>query len=177
LIYGVTWILGRALQIDVAQWTGQLLDNLVNRVLFQVLSFLKAFAFFFAIIMTIWYGIQMVRALDKEEMVKSARTWIVNIVIALVLIKVIDFIFFIAQDVSFVSKAKNFMISVSRIIWYVVWALMVFMLIYTWYKYIAAQGDEAKVKDAKNTITTILYVVLIIFLFLLVARQVIAQFA
>ena len=177
LIYGVTWILGRALQIDVVQWSQQLLDNLVNRVLFQVLAFLKAFAFFFAIVMTVWYGIQMIRAGDKEEGIKSAKKWIANVLVALVLIKVIDFIFFIAQDVQFVSKAKNFMLSMARIIWYIIGVAMVFTLIYTWFKYISAQGDESKVKDAKNTVTTMFYVVLVIFLFLLVARQIIAQFA
>ncbi len=177
LVYGVTWILGRALQIDVVQWSQGFMQNLVWRVLFQILSFLKAFAFFYAIVMTIWYGIQMVRALDKEDAIKSARSGIINILAALVFIKVVDFIFFIAQDVAFASRAKQFMLNVARVMWYILWAIMVFVLIFTWFKYVSAQWDEAKVKDAKNTVMNIFYVVLIIFLFLLVAWQVIAEFA
>lgn len=177
LVYGVTWILGKALQIDVVQWSQGFLQNLVWRVLFQILSFLKAFAFFYAIVMTIWYGIQMMRALDKEDAIKSAKTWLINILAALVFIKVVDFVFFIAQDVAFASRAKQFMLSAARIIWYLLGALMVFTLIFAGFKYVSAQGDEAKVKDAKNSIMSIFYVVLIIFLFLLVAWQVIAEFA
>lgn len=177
LVYGVTWILGRALQIDVVQWSQGFMQNLVWRVLFQILSFLKAFAFFYAIVMTIWYGIQMVRALDKEDVIKSARSGIINILAALVFIKVVDFIFFIAQDVAFASRAKQFMLTVARVMWYLLWAIMVFVLIYAWFKYVSAQWDESKVKDAKNTVMNIFYVVLVIFLFLLVAWQVIAEFA
>ena len=177
LVYGVTWILGKALQIDVVQWSQGFLQNLVWRVLFQILSFLKAFAFFYAIVMTIWYGIQMMRALDKEDAIKSAKNGLINILAALVFIKVVDFVFFIAQDVAFASRAKQFMLSAARIIWYLLGALMVFTLIFAGFKYVSAQGDEAKVKDAKNSIMSIFYVVLIIFLFLLVAWQVIAEFA
>lgn len=177
LVYGVTWILGRALQIDVVQWSQGFMQNLVWRVLFQILSFLKAFAFFYAIVMTIWYGIQMVRALDKEDVIKSARSGIINILAALVFIKVVDFIFFIAQDVAFASRAKQFMLTVARVMGYLLWAIMVFVLIYAWFKYVSAQWDESKVKDAKNTVMNIFYVVLVIFLFLLVAWQVIAEFA
>lgn len=182
LIYGVTWILGRWLAITDLTWASpnasdNFVNNLLGRVIFQILAFLKAFAFFYAIVITIWYGFLMVRALDKEESLKSARRWIVNVLLALVFIKVIDFVFFIAQDQNFISKAKTFMLTIARGVWYVLGAMMVLTLIYTWFKYVSAQWDEAKVKDAKNTLSTIFYVVLIIFLFLLVAWQVIAEFA
>ena len=81
-----------------------------------MLAFLKAFAFFYAIIITIWYGFNMIRALDKEDTLKNAKRGLVNVLLALVFIKVIDFVFFIAQDVSFISRAKNFMITIARII-------------------------------------------------------------
>ncbi len=177
LVYGVTWILGKALQIDVVQWSQWFLQNLIWRVIFQILSFLKAFAFFYAIVITIWYGIQMVRAMDKEDTIKHAKTGIINVMAALVFIKVVDFVFFIAQDVSFASRAKQFMLNAARVVWYILGAIMVFTLIFAWFKYLTAQGDEAKVKDAKSSVMNIFYVILIIFLFLLVAWQVIAEFA
>jgi Type IV secretion system pilin len=138
---------------------------------------LKAFAFFLAIIMTVWYGVQLIKAMDKEDAIKTARTGIINVLSTLVFIKVIDFIFFIAQDVSFVSKAKNFMINIARIAGYILGAAMVFALIYAGYKYLSAQGDEKEVGQAKKTITSMFYVVLIVFLFLLVGWQLIATFA
>lgn len=181
LVYGVTWILWRWLAITdlgaTPNASGTFVDNLVWKVIFQVLAFLKAFAFFYAIIITIWYGFNMIRALDKEDTLKNAKRGLINVLLALVFIKVIDFVFFIAQDVSFISRAKNFMISIARVIGYILGAVMVLTLIYTWFKYISAQWDEAKVKDAKNSLTTIFYIVLIIFLFLLVSWQVIAEFA
>jgi hypothetical protein len=69
------------------------------------------------------------------------------------------------------------MFNIAKALWYILWAVMVFTLIYTGFKYLTAQWDESKVKDAKNILSTIFYVVLIVFLFLLVARQVIAEFA
>lgn len=182
LVYGVTWILGRWLAITDLSWpsanaSNNFVDNLVGRVIFQILAFLKAFAFFYAIVITIWYGFNMIRALDKEDTLKNAKRWLINVLLALVFIKVIDFVFFIAQDMSFVSKAKQFMITIARAFGYILGATMVISLIFTWFKYVSAQWDEAKVKDAKNTLSTIFYVVLIIFLFLLVAWQVIAEFA
>ena len=54
---------------------------------------------------------------------------------------------------------------------------MVIALIYAGYKYISAQGDEKEVGQAKKTVVSIFYVILILFLFLLVAWQLIAEFA
>ena len=181
LVYWVTWILWKWLAIDNLTWTDpnaswNFLQNFIWRVLFQVLSFLKAFAFFWAIVMIIWYGFQLVRALDKEDAIKTAKKWIVNVLLALIFIKVIDFIFFIAQDVTFVSKAKQFIFNTAKALWYILWVVIVWTLIYTWFKYLSAGGDEAKVKWAKETAINIFYVVLIMFLFLLVAWQVIAEF-
>lgn len=181
LIYWVTSILGSSLSIGNLWWWAEyasniFVSNVTTRIIFQVLTFLKAFAFFYAIVIVIWYWLLMIRALDKEDAIKSAKTGLVNVIVALIFIKVIDFVFFIAQDVSFASRLKQFLLSLSRAVGYILWAVMVLSLIYAWYKYISAQWDESKVKDAKNVLTTIFYVILIIFLFLLVAWQVIAQF-
>ena len=83
--------------------------------MFQVLGFLKAFAFFYAIVMTIRYGIQFMKALEKEDQIKTAKKGITNVLMALIFIKVIDFIYFIAQSGQFVSKAKNFMLNIARV--------------------------------------------------------------
>jgi hypothetical protein len=51
--------------------------------------------------MTIWYGVQFMKALEKEDAIKTARKGITNVLTALIFIKVIDFVYFIAQSGSF----------------------------------------------------------------------------
>lgn len=116
------------------------------------------------------------RALEEEAKIKAGRTGIVNVIVALILIKIIDFIYYIAQQQNFGSQFQSFLVNTARIAAYVLGAAMVLMLIRGGVKYLTAQGDEAKVKDAQKIITTSFFVILIIFLFLLVAYQVIAEF-
>lgn len=116
------------------------------------------------------------RALEEESKIKAARTGIINVIVALILIKIIDFIYYLAQQQNFASQFQNFLVNTARIAAYVLGSIMVIMLIYGGVKYITASGDEAKVKDAQKIITTSFFVILIIFLFLLIAYQVIAEF-
>ena len=90
---------------------------------------MKAAAFFYAIIMFIYYGFQFMRAMEEEAKIKSARTGLINVIAALVLIKVIDFIFFIAQQQDFGSRIQDFLVNTSRIAAYVLGAAMVLALI------------------------------------------------
>lgn len=175
-IWGVTWVFGTALQLGTVQGTQWLLTNLQNNVLFQVLAFLKGLAFFYAILMFIYYGFQFMRALEDEGKIKAARMGIVNVIVSLILIKIIDFIYYIAQQQNFGSQFQSFLVNTARISAYVLGAIMVLMLIRWGVKYLTAQGDEAKVKDAQKIITTTFFIILILFLFLLVAYQVVAEF-
>ena len=65
--------------------------------------------------MVIYYGFQFMRALEEESKIKAARTGIVNVIVALVLIKIIDFIFFIAQQQDFGTQIQDFIINAARI--------------------------------------------------------------
>lgn len=126
--------------------------------------------------MVIYYGFQFMRALEEEGKIKAARTGLINVIVSLVLIKIIDFIFFIAQQQDFGSRLQNFIVDAARIAAYVLGAGMVLALIRGGVRYLTAQGDDEKVKDAKKIITTIFFIILTIFLFLLVVYQVIAEF-
>ena len=64
--------------------------------------------------MVIYYGFQFMRALEEESKIKAARTGIVNVIVALVLIKIIDFIFFIAQQQDFGTQIQDFIINAAR---------------------------------------------------------------
>lgn len=126
--------------------------------------------------MFIYYGFQFMRALEEEAKIKAVRVGIINVIVSLILIKIIDFIYYIAQQQNFGTQFQQFIVNTARIAAYALGSIMVLMLIWGGVKYITAQGDEAKVKDAYKIITTSFFVILTIFLFLLVAYQVVAEF-
>lgn len=129
LVRGAVWILGTALKVGTIQGSQGLLSNLQNNLLFQVLAFLKGFAFFYAIIMFLYYGFQFMRALEEESKIKAARTGILNVITALIVIKIIDFIFYIAQQQDFGDRLQQFVLNAARIGAYVLGAGMVLALI------------------------------------------------
>lgn len=69
------------------------------------------------------------RALEEEAKIKAARTGIINVIVSLVLIKIIDFIFYIAQQQNFGSRIEEFLVDTARIAAYVLGAGMVLALI------------------------------------------------
>ncbi|MBP6910133.1 hypothetical protein KBC03_00855 [Patescibacteria group bacterium] len=79
--------------------------------------------------MFLYYGFQFMRALEEESKIKAAKTGIINVIVALVLIKIIDFIFFIAQQQNFGSRMQEFLVNTARIAAYVLGAGMVLALI------------------------------------------------
>jgi len=79
--------------------------------------------------MFIYYGFEFMRALEDEAKIKAARTGIINVIAALVLIKIIDFIFFIAQQQDFGSRMQTFIVNAARIAGYILGILMVLALI------------------------------------------------
>jgi uncharacterized membrane protein YesL len=84
--------------------------------IFNFISFIKAGAFFVAILLIIYHGLQIIRAYEKEDKLTEARKAIVNILAVLVLIKVIDYIYVIAYDGGFKTKAVTFIIEVSKLL-------------------------------------------------------------
>ncbi|USN56221.1 MAG: hypothetical protein H6766_03995 [Candidatus Peribacteria bacterium] len=84
------------------------------------MAFFKAMSFFAAIIALVIAGYRMMHAMGHEEQLKSARNGIINVVIALVLMKVIDFIYLLAMDTTFFDQARTLIIKVSRILGYAV---------------------------------------------------------
>jgi hypothetical protein len=70
-----------------------------------VIGFLKAAAFFAAIIFMVYYGYRMMNSFDREERLKNARTGILNVIMALIFIKIIDYLYYIAQIGDFKNQA------------------------------------------------------------------------
>ncbi len=177
LIFGVTWILWTVLNIGDVKWSSQLVDSLQNNLFFQILSFFKVLAFFAAIIMLVVSGFRMMSAMDKSDKVKIAQKWAINVVIALVMIKVIDYIFYIAQTPAFGAKAADMIINVAIVLGWVLGSLFVLALLYAGYLLITSSGKEDAMKKAKSVIINIFIIAVVIFLFLLLVYQIFNEFA
>lgn len=153
-----------------------LLDNISNNLLFQILAFLKAFAFFVAVVMMIVYGYQMVSAMDAEDKLKKARQGIVNVLVALVLIKVIDFVYFIAQEQDFQSRATDFIITTAKVFLWLLGAAFTMMVIVAGFQLVVGAGKAESFNKLKSVATAILMGSIVIFMFLLIIYQVVQEF-
>lgn len=177
LIFGVIWILGTVLNLPNIQWTTQLIDRVQNWLFLQILSFFKVLWFFLAIVMMVVYGFRIMAAMDQEDKIKTARKWVLNIVIALIFIKIIDYVYFIAQSPSFATKAGDLIVSVAVILWYVLGALLVAAIFYAGFLLITSSGKEEAMKKAIGMIVNIVIVAAVVFIFLLLIYQIFNEFA
>ncbi len=177
LVFGVTRILGTVLNIGGVSGSAQLTDSLQNWLFLQILSFFKVLAFFGAIIMMVVYGFQIMAAMDKSDKLKTLRKWIVNIILALVLIKVIDYIFYIAQVPNFATQAWDFIVNISIVLGWVLWALFVLAIFYAGFLFITSWGKEDAMKKARSILINIFLVAVVVFLFLLITYQIFNEFA
>jgi len=180
LFFWATWILGSAL--DVQHLTGT--TSLVNAVQwsdtsiwFKIVAFLKTLVFFLAILMIIIYAFKAMSCADNAEKAKTAIKWIINVIVALVIIKVIDYLYFIAQSTDFVNHATSFILEVAKILWFIVWSLLVLMAFYAGFLFITDQWKWENMKKATKIIIWIVLVSSVIFLLLLIVYQLFMDFA
>lgn len=176
LIFGVIRILWTVLNLPNIQWTTQLVDRVQNGLFLQILSFFKVLWFFLAIVMMVVTGFKIMSAMDQEDKLKSAKKWIFNIVIALVLIKIIDYVYYIAQAPSFASKAGDLIVSIATVMWYVLGAMLVAAIFYAGFLLITSWGKEDAMKKATGMIVNIVIVAVVVFLFLLITYQIFNEF-
>lgn len=177
LVFWVTWVLGSVLNIGALQWTGQLVERIQNNLFLQILSFFKVLAFFIAILMIVVYGFQIMSSMDQSDKIKKAQKWLMNVGIALVLIKVIDYIFYIAQTPQFGAKASDFILEIAKILWFIIGAAFVLAIFYAWFLLITSSGKEDAFKKAKGYIINIFIVSIVVFLFLLILYEIFKDFA
>ncbi len=176
IIFMATRLLWTALDLSSIKWiSGQewLLERTESNVLLVVLGFMKAAAFFMAIIFIAFYGFKMMQAFDHEDKQKAARSWILNVIVALLFIKIIDYLYFIAQKKSFGKLSIDIVVQTSKFLAYAGGLIFVFALVYAGYLYISAAWNDDQIKKATNIIKTVFIVVLMILLFMLVVFQII----
>lgn len=161
----------------IAGGTDAVVDRFANTLMFQVLVFFKAIAFFMAIVFMVYYGFRMMQAMDKEEQIANARRGILNVIIALAFIKVVDYIFFIAQEPDFQSTATEFIVQVSVLLGRILGAVFMLAIFYAGFLMITSAGDEERRKQARDIIVAIFLSAIVIFMFLLLVYQIFANFS
>ncbi len=180
IFFGSTWILWSALDVWWLQWTDDLIDSIQwnnDSIWFKVVAFFKTLVFFLAIIMIVIHWFKAMSRADKTDKAKEAIKWIVNVVVALVIVKVIDYLYFIVQAQDFVWKATSLIVEIAKIFWFIVWALLVLMVFYAWFLFITDGGKWESMKKATKIIVWIVLVSTVIFLLLLIMYQIFAEFA
>ena len=180
LFFGSTWILGSSLWVETVQWTEGMVNAIQwwpNSLFFKIISILKALAFFVAIVMMVvsWFKIMAVS--DQSDKTKTAVKWIINIVVALVIIKIIDYVYYIAQLPTFINQATDFIIEIAKIVGFIFGALLVIMIFYSGFLFITDQWKSDNMKKAKNIIIWIVLWVFVVFMLLLIMYQIFAEFA
>jgi len=182
LFFGTSWLLWNVIDFGNIQWltsasgTDSLLDQAENWLILQVIVFLKAMAFFVAIVFLVYYGFKMMAALDDETQRKAAQQWIINVLLALVLIKIIDYLYFIATTwESFGESVTELIVSVSSFLAYFFGIILFLAIVYAGFLFLTSAGNDDNVSNAKKLLKNIVIVMLVIFLFLLVIYQIFAD--
>lgn len=180
LFFWVTWILGSVLGVETVQWTAGMVENLQwwpDSLFFKALTMLKSLAFFTAIVMIVIYWFRIMSASDQSDKIKTMIRWIMNVVVALVIVKIIDYIYYIAQLPNFTTKATEFIIEIAKIVWFIMWAALVIMVFYAWFLMLTDQWKSENMKKAKNIIVWVLLSAVVVFILLLIMYQIFAEFA
>ena len=147
----------------------------VEETLFQkFLLTLKAFAFFLAIVMIVITWFRVVAAWEADKWKKLLK-WLINVVVALFVIKWIDVVYYIAADNEFATKAADLIINVAKVFAYWYWVAIVCMIFAAWYLYLTAWWSE-RFKKATNILVNILLSWLVLFSFLFIIYQIFAEF-
>lgn len=157
-------------------WVKWVTNSLTQKVAFVILSAIKAAAFFVAIIMTVVTWFKVIAAGEWEKWKKLVK-WLINVVVALLVIKGVDFVYYLAADSSnFVKNASDFIINIAKVFGRLYGIVTVIMVIVAWYLYITDGWTWSNFKKASNVLINVLLSALVLFGFLLIVYQIFAEF-
>lgn len=179
LFFGAMWLFGTVINLNSLKATSWLQENLTSNggILFFFLSFLKGAAFFIAIIMIVTTGFKMMnpQAWESGDSKKLAKN-LINIIFALIGMKVVDFIYYIASQPNFAEQAGDFIIQSAKFLAYLSGSMIVIMIIYSGYLLVVDGGKGDNFKKAKNTLINITLGVTALFFFLFIIYQIFSEF-
>ena len=95
---------------------------------------------------------------------------------ALVGMKVVDFLYYIASQQDFTKRAGEFIIQIAKMLGYLSGSVIVIMIIYSGYLLVVDGGKGENFKKAKNALINIVLAVGSLFLFLFVIYQIFSEF-
>jgi len=144
-------------------------------VLFQLLSLLKGAAFFLAILMIVITGFRVVSAADADKSKKLVKG-VLNVIGALAVMKVVDFVYYMASAENFAAQATDFILNAAKLFGYIYGAIAVIMVFYAGYLFLTDGGKGESFKKAKNILINLLVSGLVLFGFLLILYQIFAEF-
>ena len=179
LFFGAVWLFWDVINLWAIRGTNDLGEKLVSHtgILFIVLTFLKWAAFFFAIVMIVVTGFQMMNPSSGEEgWGKKLFKNLAAVIAALVGMKVVDFLYYIASQQDFTKRAGEFIIQIAKMLGYLSGSVIVIMIIYSGYLLVVDGGKGENFKKAKNTLINIVLAVGSLFLFLFVIYQIFSEF-
>lgn len=177
VFFWATWILSNGLNLSASWGTTELLHRIDKWLLFQIFAGIRAAAFFTAIFMLWWYGRSMMSAMDDAEKVKTMRQGIINILVVLIVIKLIDYVYFIAQSPDFKSKATELLVEISKVLGYILGWFFTLSTIYYGFRLMFSGGNEEALTKVKWVITAVLLLSVVIFILFLIIYQVTQEFA
>ncbi len=166
--FGSVYIVWGLLWLPEIRTTWDFVANIKDNMFFVILVFMKVAAFFFAILMLIFYGFKSISAFSNDEKISSAKKWIINVILALIFIKIIDYMYYLALQRDFMIQAWNFLTIVAKGLIYLLWVIMILVGLYGGYLLIFSRWDEEKWKKFQHVLLTIVLSVIVIVLFLLI---------
>lgn len=182
-ILWANWIFWSILKFDEEDftaawnWISWATTAFADTLMWQILMTMRAFAFFLAIVMLIITWIRVIWAWENEKWKKLIK-WILNVVLALIIIKGIDFIFYmVSNSWTFVTNAIDFIKKFAMIFARIYWIVILLMVIVAWYLYLTAWSSEGSFKKATNILINILLSWLVLFSFLFIIYQIFSEFS
>ena len=168
LFFWATWILGKVLGVGADTNAANTVLSTQSHIIWWVLIFFKSFAYYLAIIMMVYYWVKIMQAQEKEDKIKQARSGAINVILALIAIKVLDYVYYIAQNSDFVSKWSAFISSIAKALGWVLGIAIVLALLYSGALLIASKGNEESWKKAKIIVRNVFLVIFVVFLFIVI---------
>ncbi len=177
LIFWAAWILWKTLNVWSETNATQVVSHTQNGVIWTILIFLKSFAYYLSVILMIYYWYSMMSAQEKEDKIKAAKTWVLNIILALIAIKILDYIYLIAQNNTFVTKWSNFILWTWKILWWILWVVIILALLYSAVLLISSRWNEESWKKAKTIVTNVFLVIIVLFMFIVIVFDLFKNFS
>lgn len=178
IVFLTTRLFGKVLILQNIQGTEWFASELIkpSGIFFVVLSFLKSLAFILAVIMIVVTWFRVMAAGDAEKG-KTLSKGVLNIIAALVGIKVIDFVYLLASQQNFAQNAGAFIIQIMKFMGYVSGIAIVTMVIVAGYLFVVDGGSGKNFQKAKGILINILIAMVALFFLLFLIYQIFAEFA